>query len=235
MHGKHPTLAIDARAIARHMRRPIEVVLHILFARPDEIDRATGDRTGDVHGLTHAVELPPTTEPAATKDHIDTHALDRQFRQLRGEAASEVRLLQTAPDLARIRRDLGHAGLRLESHVCEVRNLVVDIDFFGIGALQRRFHRSTIGRYPLRGIGTRHHERQLDGLRIVGERTANRGVESRRGQTAQIRFIELDFQGFGGLTRHPPRLGHDRHRIVERHHGDHALARAHAGSVETFQ
>ena len=106
----------------------------------------------------------------------------------------------------------------------EVRNLVVHIYFFGIGALQRSFYRSAISGHSLRRIGARDRERQLNGLCIVGESAANRGVEPGRGQTAQIRLVELDLQRFGSLTRHPPRLGHDRHRIIERHYGHHALA-----------
>ena len=36
----------------------------------------------------------------AAEDYIDAHTLDRQLRQLRGQTAREVRLLQTAPYMA---------------------------------------------------------------------------------------------------------------------------------------
>ena len=100
MHGEYPPLAIDARAIARHVRRSVEVMLHVLFASPDEIDRATGHGASDVHRLAHAVEFPTATKTTAAEDYIDAHTLDRQLRQLRGQTAREVRLLQTAPYMA---------------------------------------------------------------------------------------------------------------------------------------
>ena len=106
----------------------------------------------------------------------------------------------------------------------EVRNLVVHIYFFGIGTLQRGFYCGAISRHALRRVGARDRERQLDGFRIVGESAANRGIEPGRGQTAQIRLVELNLQRFGRLTRHPPRLGHDGHRIIKRHYSHHTLA-----------
>ena len=53
--GEQAALAIDRGAITRHVRRPIEVVAHVLLATPDEIDRAPRQLARNQNGLPQCI------------------------------------------------------------------------------------------------------------------------------------------------------------------------------------
>ena len=67
---------VEHRAQAAAGVRTIDVVLHVFFARADELDRAP-DRLRGVHGLHHEVGNDLAAEAAAQERDVDRHVVGR--------------------------------------------------------------------------------------------------------------------------------------------------------------
>ena len=187
--------------------RAVVVVRHVVFARPDQLDRHAGG-LGDFDRLAHEVDLDAATEAAAQEGgaHLDLlglhvqHAGDHPLRQLLK--------LGRAGQGARVGFDIGDEVHRLHRHVGRKRDLVAGLH--GLGSrLQRR-----LGIADLLEV---RHAGLVDGLFQIGGDGG--GVELRSG-----RFVPLDGdccqRGFGlpvGVCDHGDAVA-DLHHVFDAGH-----------------
>src|SRR5260370_31654725 len=82
---------------------------HVLFARPDELDRRARHLLGDRHRLADIIDPAPAAEAAAAYGLVHIALADRQARLLRRRRERRLPVLSGAPDLAFVRRiERGH-------------------------------------------------------------------------------------------------------------------------------
>src|SRR5581483_3142181 len=72
--------------------RTIVIVLHIVFARPQHLDRRA-DGPGDPGGLAHVIVIQPTPESAAAAHQVDGEVAFRKAEQAGDHAAPNLRRL----------------------------------------------------------------------------------------------------------------------------------------------
>jgi hypothetical protein len=85
--------------------RPVDVVLHVLFAGPHDFDRGR-NLFGDAHCALDHVRLEPAAEAATEVVVVDRHLVDRQTRGLSRILLAPALHLRAGPDLAGTRRAL---------------------------------------------------------------------------------------------------------------------------------
>src|SRR6266545_7627919 len=97
-----------AQARRKHVAidRPVDVVLDVFFAAPDELYRTVG-LLGYAHGLLDEVDLEPATKPTAEDMIVHGHFFRRQAGYFGRDRLGSRLHLNPDPDLA-----------RLGSHVC---------------------------------------------------------------------------------------------------------------------
>ena len=116
---------------------PVDVVLDIFLAGPDDLDRPL-DLLGDADGLGHVVMLEPPAEPAAQQVVVHHDFLQRQAGDLgRGRLGSALHL-RAGPHLAPILPHVDGAAQRLHGGVRQERRLVDRFDLSGRSADRRR-------------------------------------------------------------------------------------------------
>ena len=113
-----PALAIEHRAQFVIARRPVGRVPHIVFARPQHLDRRVR-RLRDQRGLDAVVVLQPPAKPSAHQRDIHLHLVGIQSDRLRHRVANILWHLRRRPQFtirsAEVRRAI--AGLhRSVSH-----------------------------------------------------------------------------------------------------------------------
>ena len=139
----NPHLPCDRHAVRaepgdqpRHAEGPIVVVLDVLLARPEELDRDI-DLFRDQDGLADEfLDGGATPETAAQKRAVDHDLLIRHAGGARRGRQSRHRLLGRHPDLDPAIGDMGGAGLRLHGRMREEWDLIVRLDM-----LDRALHR----------------------------------------------------------------------------------------------
>ena len=195
-------------------RRPVLVVRHVVFARPQQLDRdgrqsrrgpLVGDELGDAGDLDVVLAHKPASKSAAGLDEVHRDVLRRQTR-------TERRMLK-ARDLAR-RPDLEasvlierRGVLRLERRVRQEREVVLGFDDLRRG-LERGLDVAD-GRAALCGGRRRrgrHPRRHVLALLEVARRAFDRGRT----------LVPHDFQRAPRVVGQPPTVGDDSDAGVQR-------------------
>src|SRR5262249_49805564 len=113
------------------IRWSIDVMLHVFFARPYDLDRAR-NLFGDAHRACDHVRLEPAAESAAEVVVVDRHLFHRQARGLGRILLAPALYLRAGPDLAGPRRQAHGTVHRFHSGVGEERQLVVGVEAFAL-------------------------------------------------------------------------------------------------------
>ena len=92
---------VQCSAKAAHHVGPVVIVLHVLFARKDELHRRAGNGHGRADGIVQIIKLTGKTAPesAAHRQQMIGDVLDRQVRRLRAVDARTEPVLRAGPDL----------------------------------------------------------------------------------------------------------------------------------------
>ncbi len=208
VHVRHPAGA-EAGDEARHAARPIKIVGHVLFARPDELDRLF-ELLGDDDGLADVSWMAPAGRAAAEhpmyRDPLVGHAgRDRRSCECgRG-------FLGRHPDCNAFRRDMSGAGLRLHSRMRQKRHRIFGVDT----AARRRRALSGASPWPRPtcAVVAASPARTVCAIAALETCSLPRPSHSTR-STSMARF-----------ARHHE-IGHHRNRIGHAHHAAHT---GHAG------
>jgi hypothetical protein len=91
---------IHRRAQACRSHRPIDVVLQVLFARPDQLHGQVRNAGGGHHRLHHHVHLGPPPKAAAQVGRMHDHLFAVDSSRLGGEPFDQGRRLVADPHLA---------------------------------------------------------------------------------------------------------------------------------------
>ena len=107
---------------------PVKVVLHILFARPQQFDRHTRDFFGNEHRLAHKV-LRRTAPPETTTQIGPVHRHVRQgnFQGSRRFGLGGFGALRGCPDLRLITGNQRGAVLRLQGEMVPIGREVLSL------------------------------------------------------------------------------------------------------------
>src|SRR5262249_22758229 len=111
--------------------RPIDVVLHILFARPHDLDRGR-DLFGNAHRAFYHVGLEPAAEAAAEVMVVDRHLVDWDARGLSRILLASALHLRAGPDLTGAWRQTHGTVHRFHRGMGEKWQLVVGIEAFAL-------------------------------------------------------------------------------------------------------
>ena len=204
---------IEARRQPALRDRPVEVVHHVLFARPDQLDRHARHLLGDRHRLAHVVLGAAAPAEAAAGVHLVDLALpERQPGRLGGGGERALAVLRRRPHLAALGRVLGRAVHRLHAGVVEERRRIDGLDPLG-----RAFDG---GQRIAAAVGADVH--LLGGqafLQVLGDGGAR--------DLAVGAVLVGDGQRLDGLLGLPPGVRHHRHRcrvdLDDMAHARHAL------------
>ncbi len=104
--------------------RPVEVVLDVFLAAPDQLHRSAIGGFRSNHRLRHKIRLTSSTETATEILHMNLHASRRNAERGGGGRLRGLRILGPTPHLAAIVRDPRRAVHGLHAGVCQIRNLV---------------------------------------------------------------------------------------------------------------
>src|SRR6266496_4381297 len=104
---------IDTASEVVETGRPIEVVLHVVFTRPQELDRHAR-LFGDRRRLHHVVVAQATTKPATTARDVDRDVRLGNIQSAGDESATALRLLRRRPDFEFSILEARRSILRLE-------------------------------------------------------------------------------------------------------------------------
>ena len=119
--------------------RMITAMRHVLFARPDQLDRCAGHLLGDQHRLRHVVMRRCAPAEAAAKMHaIDSHLVTGRPDAAAADGERGFGVLRWRPDLALVGGPQRRRIHRLHGRVILVRNAVGRLDLLG-GAGERGF------------------------------------------------------------------------------------------------
>ena len=197
----------QARRRAVAIDRPIDVVLDVLFARPNDLDRAV-DFLRDAHGFFDHVRLEAPAEAAADEVVVHDDLVERQAGELSPPpTCTRAHHLRADPDFARVWLHVHGAVHRFHRRVREKRQFVRGIESF---ALRQSALRSIAD-----GLG--------DDARLSRWR---RGSAPRRSRSKSLAFapsFQVDVERFEALLGGPHVIADDGDEIVE--HDDLAHAR----------
>ena len=125
----HVALRVEPGGQLALRDRVVAAVQHVLFARPDELDRRAGHLLGDGHDLAHpVVHRAAATEAAAQQQLVDVALGKRQAGGLGGRGQRRLAVLRRRPDLAALRRPARRRVHRLHRRVVLVRIRVDRLD-----------------------------------------------------------------------------------------------------------
>ena len=97
--SNRPTLPVEHRAQFVIARRTIGRVAHVVFARPNDFDRAV-DRLRNLRRFHGIVVLQPSTKSSTHQQHIHFDVVGIEADRLRHRVANILRNLRRRPDLA---------------------------------------------------------------------------------------------------------------------------------------
>ena len=192
MPDAQPPVGAEAGAHVMETGRPIVVVPHVVFARPDHLHGRT-DRLRQVRGLGGVVRRQPPSEAAADARHLDRHRLARDAEDPGNHLRSGRRHLQRPEDLAAAVVHVRDAVLRLERRVRQKRRLVDHVDLGARRERTRARHRPG-RRAPC-----------LASTRARGTAPTADALDSSR----PVAFVPRDAQRLTPLHRRPRRIGDD--------------------------
>ncbi len=206
--GHRSAVASQSDAQPVHPHRPVVAAPHVVFARPDGLDRrAAAGRLHHVDGLRNEVarRRGPPAKPAAEEHRVDLHLLRFQARDLRGVGLVHGLELRARPDLAAVGRQARRAVHRLHRGVREVRYFVLRLE-----RLRGRSHRGFS--VPRRG-------------RLDSGFPGHRAKIFAHPDAVQIRAgaeVPIDVERVAAEFRSPEVLGDDRDAGGDLNHGLHA-------------
>ena len=145
------TLRVDAGLEMLHRDSVEVVVVKIVVARPDDLDRPAIHRFRQDRRLDAVIRLGLATEAPAEQCHVDGDILDGHAEPLGDEVARRLRRLEAALHLAFAVDDAGRCGRRLHRRVREMRQVVLRLDPLR-SAGHRRRHVPFIA-HDLAGLG----------------------------------------------------------------------------------
>ena len=135
--GLQVALRVKPGLEARHAGRAIEVVLHVLLARPQRLHRPALAMLGDGRSLADEVDIQPPAETATELRDDELHLLGSNAQCIGRGLARQARHLRRRPHRGTAVLELHRAVDRFHRGVREVRRAVLGADDFRC-ALQRR-------------------------------------------------------------------------------------------------
>ena len=123
-------MRVQCGAKAAHHVGPVIIVLHVLFAREDELHRSAGQRHRGFHGVIEKIEEPRQTpaEAAAHRQKMEANFVERQVCGFGASQARSETVLRAAPYFERavpVERRRVH---RLHRRVREIGHLIGCLD-----------------------------------------------------------------------------------------------------------
>ena len=188
--------------------RTIRVVLHVLLARPDQLDRDVAGLLRDRSRFDSVVVVETAAEATAAADHVDRDLglvdAERRLDQAERAVRAHVGTLCRRPDFNRaVCLRMSRAVHRLERGVDEERIDVVAFERLR-GGLQRGSRIANLGK-----VGHRCALGEFGCL----------GVVASSGLVLRDAFVPRDFQLGCSVFRGPPVVGHDGDAIEQAHLG----------------
>ena len=200
-----------ARGEAVEIEGPVEGLLDVLLAGPDDLDRPA-HLLGDANGLGDAVDLEPPPEAAADQMIVDDDLFERQSGELGGDGLGSRENLVADPDLASVGTDIDGAVHRLHWRMRQERYMIGRFDELSPG--------QGLGRVPGR---FRH-------CALAAARSFE-GVENFAARDAGVRpLVPGDVERLEALLRRPHMVPDDCDEIVEHNNLPHARHSASAQS-----
>ena len=213
-------LRIETTGQLGHRDRMVLTVRHVLFARPDELDRRARHLLGDQHGLADIIRTAAPAEATAQQQLVDVALGDRQARGFRRGGEGRLTVLRAAPDLALVGRVARRGVHRLHGDVVLVGEIVDGLDLLG-----------RAGDRPL-GIPRLVADEGLVGV----EPFLQHGVDAVLLDLAQLADIPFRGQRREGGLGMPVGVGdHDDGVAVDRHDLLHTRHLLDLGGVEALQ
>ena len=126
-----PALRVERAGELVVARRPVEVVGHVVFARPHQLDRPAAHGLGDLHRLRDVVHVDAPSEAAAQEGGAHGDLLGLEAGDLGGHAFRELLELRGSVDEAGVLPHVGREVHRLHGGVGEERQLVVGLHGLG--------------------------------------------------------------------------------------------------------
>ena len=123
----HLTLVVERRFHHVVRRGPIEVVAHVVFARPDQLDRATHLLRHE-RCFRHEVGNAAAAKTAAHQRGVYGDLVARDAERVRGQRLRYVRALVRRPDFALAVVERRGRVLRLHRRVREIRHFVHGVE-----------------------------------------------------------------------------------------------------------
>ncbi len=126
--GDRHAVGVEAGGHPGGCHRAVEVVAHVLLARPNELHRLA-DLLRDQHRLPHEVLKDPAPAEAAAEHHLVNHDFARGYASGIGcDCERRLAILGGRPDLDQVGGHVRRAVLRLHGGVSEEGHLVVCFD-----------------------------------------------------------------------------------------------------------
>ena len=219
--GRQVVLLVEGAGQFARGDRMIGAVLHVVFARPQQLDRRARHLLGDGNGLPDIVGHAATAEAAAEDQLVNLALFGGQAGGFQHRGERRLAVLRSGPDLALVRRVKRRGVQRLHRGVVLVGIVVDRLDFPG-GAGDG-------------GLGVAVLVADESGLRIVealGQPLADRFA----GDLGVLAFVPDDRQRVERGLGVPPGVGDDGDgRVVDPHHLLDALHAHDLGFVIAFQ
>jgi hypothetical protein len=197
--------------------RPIDVVLDILFAAPDDLHRPV-NLLCDRNGLGDAVHVEPAAKAAAEQMIVHLDLVGREPSHLRGRSLRAGHHLDSDPNIAAVLGDVHRAIHRLHGSVRQERHLVDGFDLPGCA-------RYCLGEVAL---ATGHDAVVLRGACHLLH-------DAGRGDIRVGALVPFDVEGTEPLHRGPHMVADHRHGIVDLDHLPHAFDRHCLAVVDAFE
>ena len=217
--GDEIVVGVEARRHLALRDRVIAAVRHVLFARPDQLDRRARHLPWRSAPPADVVGLAAPAEAAAEQHLVDVALVGRQARGFQHRGERRLAVLRAAPDLAFVRRVERGGVHRLHRGVVLVGIAVDRLDLLG-RAGDRRLRVAVL----VADKGLRRLEAFLQHLAIEALETL-----------ALLAFVPDDRQRIERGLGVPQGVGDDRDRgVADRHHLLHAVHARDLGGVEAL-
>ncbi len=194
-------LAVERCAHLMHAERPVEVVLDVVFARPQQLERLrfalVEQRLAEQRGLGDEVVLETAAEAAARAIEADLDLVARHARDAADDLRRAARVLQRRDQQHLVLLDVDQRVRRLHRRVREKRHRVARLDGLARGLAR------------LREIAVAAHARA--GLVAGSEQFIGAAAQRIAGFGRPGRILPVDFQLLAALHRGP---------CARRDHGD---------------
>ena len=151
-HGEGTAVGVERARVTAHRGGPIVVVLDVVLAAPDQLDRRRGHRLRDAHPEVDVVEAEREPAAVASAEHQigELDLIGVEVEGVGGDGSGVQRVLGARPHLGAVPLDARRARHRLHRGVGEERHAVVGGD--DLGRLRRH----------LGGVAERLVERRED-------------------------------------------------------------------------